>query len=133
MTAQNQQKRYVDRHRIERHFEEGDLVYIWLQPYKQSTLKQKGTKKLQPRFYGPYRVIRHVGEVSYELKLPQGRRIHNVFHVSCLKRVLGHQVTTSVDLPPLDDEGHLVLELKAILESRERKLRSGTIREFLVH
>jgi hypothetical protein len=96
--AQNQQKMYVHRHRIERNFEIGHLVFLRLQSYKQSTLKS-GAEKLKPHFYGPYRVIKRVGEVVYELKLQDGSRIHNVFHVSCLKKALGRQVTTSVDLP----------------------------------
>jgi len=95
-------------------------VYLRLQPYRQSMLKQKGDKKIQPRFYGPYQVTKQVGEVAYELALPPGSRNHNVFHVSCLKKVLGQQVTAAADLPPLDDEGHFVLEPEAILESRER-------------
>jgi hypothetical protein len=33
-TAQNQQKISVDRHRIERNFEFGDLVFLRLQPYR---------------------------------------------------------------------------------------------------
>jgi len=103
-----------------------------LQPYRQSTLKQKGAEKLQPHFYGPYRVTRRVGEVAYELELPPRSRIHNVFHVSCLKKVLGQQVTATTDLPPLDDEGHLVLESKAIVESREWRLKSRIVMEFLV-
>ena len=88
-TVQNQQKLYADRGRVERHFEVGDLVYLRLQPYRQSTLKQKGAEKLKPRFYGPYRVIGIVGQVAYELELPQGSKIHNIFHVSCLKKALG--------------------------------------------
>ena len=80
---------YADRGRIERHFEVGDLVYLRLQPYRQSMLKQKGAEKLKPHFYGPYRVIRRVGQVAYELELPQGSKIHNIFHVSCLKKALG--------------------------------------------
>lgn len=39
---------------------------------------------------------------------------------------------TFVELPPLDEEGHLVLVLEAILEVREKKLRNRVIREFLV-
>ena len=131
-TAQNQQKLYVDRGRVERQFEVGDLVYLRLQPYRQSTLKQKGAEKLKPRFYGPYKVIRRVGQVAYELELPQRNKIHNIFHVSCLKKALGQHVTVTEELPPTDDEGHLVLRPEAIIDTRERQLRSRKIREFLV-
>ena len=117
---------------MERHFEVGDLVYLRLQPYRQSSLKQKGAEKLKPRFYGPYRVIRRIGQVAYELELPQGSRIHNIFHVSCLKKALGQHVTVTGELPPTDDEGHLVLQPEAIIDTRERQLRSRKIREFLV-
>ena len=123
---------YADRGRVEREFEVGDLVYLRLQPYQQSTLKQKGAEKLKPRFYGPYRVIRRIGEVAYELDFPTGSRIHNIFHVSCLKKALGQQVTATEELPPTDDEEHLVLQLEAIIDTRERQLRSRTVREYLV-
>jgi hypothetical protein len=76
-----------------------------LQPYKQSSLKKSWVEKLKPRFYGPYRIMRRVGEVAYELELPEGRKIHNVFHVSCLKKAVGQFINTSEELPPLDEEG----------------------------
>ena len=88
-TDQNQHKFYADRHRTECKFEVGDIVILRLQPYRQSSLKRSGTDKLKPHFYGPYRVIRRVGEDSYELELLEGSKIHNIFHVSCLKKVLG--------------------------------------------
>jgi len=130
--AQNRQKVYADRHRVERSFEVDDLVFLRLQPYRQSSLKGSGAEKLKPRFYGPYRVSRRVGEVAYELVLPEGSKIHNVFHVSCLKKALGQHVTASAELPPLDEEGQLILNPEEILDVRERKLRSRVIREYLV-
>ena len=107
-TAQNQQKLYADKHRIEWSFEVGDLVYLRLQPYRQSSLKKKGAEKLKPRFYGPYKIIRKVGEVAYELELPQESKIHNLFHVSNLKKTLWKHISPSTKFPPLDDEGLLI-------------------------
>jgi hypothetical protein len=118
---------YADRHRVEHNFEVGDLVFLRLHPYRQSSLKKSGVEKLKPHFYGPYRVIRRVGEVAYELELPEGSRIHNTFHVSFLKKALGQQVTASTDLPPLDEEGKLVLAPERIVDVREWRLRSRVI------
>ena len=43
--------------------------------------------KLSPRFIGPYEVIEKVGPVAYRLELPpEFEKIHNVFHVSMLRR-----------------------------------------------
>ena len=93
-----------------------------LQPYRQSSLKQKGAEKLKPRFYGPYKAIQKVGEVAYELKLAKESKIHNLFHVSNLKKTLVQHIAPSTELPPLDDEGLLVLIPERILQVRERKL-----------
>jgi hypothetical protein len=95
-------------------------------------LKTSGVEKLKPHFYGPYRVIKRVGEVEYKLELPEGSRIHNTFHVSYLKKELGQQVRASKNLPPLDEEGQLVLAPERIVDVREQSMRSRVIREYLV-
>ena len=92
------------------------MVFLRLQPYRQSSLKKSGAEKLKPRFYGPYRIMRRVGEVAYELELPEGSKIHNMFHVSCLKKSVGQFFNTSEELPPLDEEGQLELVLEEVLE-----------------
>jgi hypothetical protein len=70
---------------------------------------------LKPHFYGPYKVIQRVGEVAYELEMPEGRKIHNVFHVSCLKKAVGQKATTSAELTQLDEEGQFILILEDII------------------
>jgi len=107
------------------------LIYVlMLQPYRQSTPKKSGAEKLMPWYYGPFKISKKIGEVAYELELQAGSRVHNVFHVSRLKKALGHNVTPSVELPPLDEEGKLILVPEAIIDTRERTLR--TIREYHV-
>jgi hypothetical protein len=44
---------------------------------------------------------------------------------------IGQQVTTSTELPPLDEEGQLVLIPRRFWMSRRGDLRSRVIREFL--
>ena len=101
-------------------------------PYKQTSLKRNGAEKLNPIYYAPYNVIRKIGEVAYELELREGSKIHNVFHVSCLKKDIGQKIIISDTLPPLDYEENITLILEKILKTRERRLRSRTIKEYLV-
>ena len=53
-------------------------------------LRQKGqsnerTKKLGPKFVGPFKILQRVGKVSYRLEIPEVWKIHNVFHICLLK------------------------------------------------
>lgn len=67
-------------------FEVGDYVYLKLQPYRQSTVAFRANLTLAPRFYGPYSIVERVGPVAYMLALPPNSCIHNVFHVSLLRK-----------------------------------------------
>jgi hypothetical protein len=126
--AQNQQKVQAYKHKVDRNFEVGDLVYLRLQPYRQASIKRSRADQLQPRFFGPYRVNRKIGVVAYELELPQGSKIHNIFHVSYLKKSLGQHIRSIKVLPPMDEEGHLVLIPEEILEVREKRLINRSIK-----
>lgn len=103
------------------------MVFLRLKPYRQSSLKCSGSEKLRPQFYGPYQIVWKVGTVVYELDLPIDSKVHNVFHVSCLKKALGQQVSVSKVLPPLNDEGKLEMIPEVILETRDKQLRNKII------
>jgi hypothetical protein len=85
----NHMKKQVDQGHSERQFAEGDQVFLRLQPYKKTFLKAEHCQKLAPKFYGPYTILKCVGQVAYQLSLPSHSKLHLVFHVSCLKNIIG--------------------------------------------
>ena len=66
--------------------------------------------------------------MEYALELPKSSRVHNVFHVSCLKRMIGQHQQAQALLPMLDDEGRIIFELEYIITTRERRLRTRVIK-----
>jgi hypothetical protein len=107
----NRMKQQDDKRRTNKEFTIVDWVFVRLQPYKYNSLKTYKKQKLAPNFYGPYQIRRRIGQFSYALDIPNKGKLHDVFHVSCLKKKLGPTIHIQTDLPLLD-EGKLVLLLK---------------------
>ena len=42
--------------------------------------------KLAPPYCGPFKILERIGPVDYRLALPPTMKVHDVFHVSFLKR-----------------------------------------------
>ena len=84
--AQDRQRKYADPARRDVNFEPGEPALLKVSPWKGLTrFGKKG--KLSPRFVGPFEILKPVGKVAYELALPPHmQHIHNVFHVSMLKK-----------------------------------------------
>jgi hypothetical protein len=128
--AQSRQKSYADNSRRELRFKEGDFVYLKVSPMcGVKRFQVKG--KLDPRFIGPYPIIGRIGPAAYRLKLPEFMSdIHNVFHVSQLRKCL--QVPES----HLEDETIQIqkdLQYREtpvkILDSAIRKTRNSEVRQ----
>jgi hypothetical protein len=86
--AQTRQKSYADNRRRPLEFEEGEYVYLKVSPLRgMKRFKVKG--KLSPHFIGPSRVFRRVGEMAYQLELPDNiSDVYNVIYMSQLKKCL---------------------------------------------
>ena len=85
-TAQSRQKSYVDNCRRDLEFEVGDHVFLKVSPMK-SVMRFGKKGKLSPRFVGPFEILERVGTLAYKVALPPSlSKIHNVFHVSTLRK-----------------------------------------------
>ena len=87
---------------------------IWL---NSKYIKTKCKRKLEAKFFGPFRIFHPIGKQVYKLELPKKWRIHDVFHVSLL-----NQDTTRKGR--VDDDENNAAELDAGDESGEYKVEA---------
>ena len=80
--SRQRQKRYADEKRRELPFALHSKVLL---STKNLSLKSGYTKKLLPRFIGPFKVTRVISPIAVELDLPVGVKWHKVFHTSLLR------------------------------------------------
>ena len=62
-------------------------------------------------------MIERIGQVAYRLQLPEGSRLHNVFHVGLLKPFHGDPPASTPPLPPIHD-GRVVLTPARVRRAR---------------
>jgi hypothetical protein len=94
------------------------------------TQRFKVKEKLAPRYVGPFKFISHKGEVAYQLDLPpQLSDVHDVFHVSQLKKCL-RVLEEQLPMEELDLGGHLTYNERPIkiLDMADRVTRSKVIK-----
>ena len=126
--ATDRQKSYTDMKRKDIRYEVYEKVFLKVSPWKKvMRFGKKG--KLSPRFIGPYEVMEKVGPVAYRLALtPDLEKIHNVFHVSMLRRYHSdptHVVTSeTIELRPdlTYEEEPVEILAREVKELRNKKI-----------
>ncbi|XP_026417571.1 uncharacterized protein LOC113313062 [Papaver somniferum] len=128
-TAQRRQKSYADQRRRPLEFQVGDQVFLKVSP--RPGIKRFGKKsKLVPRYIGPFKILHRIGEVAYRLALPPSlANIHNVFHVSMLRKYHAdpsHFIEWK-DIQLNEDATYIEKPLR-VVDSKEQVLRNKTIK-----
>lgn len=90
---------YADKKWIPNKFQPGDFVFVKLRPYRQTSVAGQRVNKLSKRYYGPFKLLKKIGEVAFEVELPASSKIHPIFHVSQLKPCQ-NATAPSLGLPP---------------------------------
>ncbi|PRP76184.1 hypothetical protein PROFUN_13730 [Planoprotostelium fungivorum] len=130
--AQEEIKKYADRHRTAAtKYKPGDQVLLSSENIKTTRPKVKWSDKR----LGPYTVIKEVypNSDSYKLKLPDGMKIHPVFHTSLLTPYYANSFNGRKDPPPqpvmIENNEEYIVE--RIVDSRQRG-RKHKYTEYLV-
>jgi hypothetical protein len=125
--SQDRQKTYADKGRNHKEFKVGDHVFLKVKANKIS-LKLGNCSKLVARYCGPFEILERIGPVAYMIALPASMSIHNVFHVSLLKKYIpdvNHVIDWNVI--QVEQEGAFQVHLVHILEWKIKQIRNRSI------
>ena len=133
--SQQRYKARHDKHRVPCNFKEGDLVWLHL---GKERLTGEG-KKLKPIRYGPFKIIKQIGDNAFQLELPPYMHMYSVINAENLKlfepSLLDDDPDEDIRLPSVDD---LKIELEdpllkdCILEQEVRETRHGKYEYFRI-
>jgi hypothetical protein len=106
----------LQKHKDARRLREHDIGdQFWLEG---TNLSVKGTQKLLPKWYGPFKIMERIGPVAYRLDLPNHMKIHDVFHIDLL---MPHKET--------EEYGRPYMRPLPVLETGEQEYKIEAIRD----
>ncbi|GJS84054.1 putative reverse transcriptase domain-containing protein [Tanacetum coccineum] len=126
--ARDRQRSYANVRRKPLEFQVGDRVMLKVSPQK-GVIQFGKQGKLNPRYIGPFKILKRLSPVTYTLELPEElSNVHNTFHVSNLKKFLSDE---SVVIPMkelrLDDKINFMEEPVEIMDREVKQLRQSRI------
>lgn len=91
-------------------FEQGELVFLKLQPYKQQSIATRTNEKLAWRYYSPYKVAKGVGNIAYRLEQLGACLIQRFsFLASQLKKAPGANSPSAISPPITSQHNHYII------------------------
>ena len=125
--AQRRQKSYADIWRWPLEFGVGDHVFLKVAPIK-GAMRFGRKRKLSPRYINPFKIIDMVGEDAYCLALPPDiAAVHNVFHVSMLRKYVGDlSLVLCYEVPEIEPKATYEEKPMQILDWKDKELRNMT-------
>ncbi|GJY03414.1 putative reverse transcriptase domain-containing protein [Tanacetum coccineum] len=126
--ARDRQRSYANVRQKPLEFLVGDRVMLKVSPRK-GVIRFGKRGKLNPRYTGPFKILKRVGPMAYTLELSEElSNVHNTFHISNLKKCLSDE---SLIIPMknlrLDDKLNFVEELVEIMDREVNQLRQSRI------
>ena len=116
--AQDRKKSYAYQNRMFKEYQVGEWVYLRIKP-KRNSFRIGLCAKLAPQYCGPFNILDRIGPVAYPLALPLTLKVHDVFHVSFLKKYV-KDVDHVIDwfILEVELEGEFQLESNCILHRK---------------
>jgi hypothetical protein len=105
----------------------GDHVFLKVKAIK-SSMKLGNYSKLAACYCGPFEILERIGPISYMIALPTSMSVHNIFHVSLLKKYIpdaNHVIDWNVI--QVEQEGTFQVHLVCILDHKIKQLRNQSI------
>jgi hypothetical protein len=131
--VKSRQETYANKRRRPLEFEVGNHVYLRVSPMK--GVKRFGVKgKLAPCYIRPFPILKKCGTVAYKLDLPPSlARVHDIFHVSQLKKCLKETVDVMLpEVTPLEADLLYPEHSIKVLYQKDRVTRCKTIKFFKI-
>jgi hypothetical protein len=125
--AQDRKKIYVDKDKTHREFKVGDHVFLKVK-VNRSSLKLGNCSKLVSRYCVSFEILERIGLVSYMIAFPTSMSIHNVFHLSLLKKYIpdaNHVIDWNAI--QVEQEGTFQVHPVCIMDQKIKQLQNQAI------